>query len=332
VSVSAYDSGSVAPPGGRQNPAVGQLLDAFESFAEHLGAVEWTAVALALICHVGKLVARTRAWRNILAASYPDSVVRWRSMLGAYVAGMGVNALLPVRGGDVLKLYLVKHRVEGSSYPTLAATLLVETLFDMVVAAALLVWALELGVLPGLDIIPRLPAIDWLWLFQYPRAAAAVGVAALLFGFVLGLWAARRIEDFRRRVAQGFAIMRSPSRYLRQVVAWQALDWGLRLLTIWFFLDAFGITRTVENTLLVQVTQSLSTILPLTPAGIGTEQALLVYVLDGEASAGALLSFSVGMKVALISFNVALGGIAIAVMLRTLHWRTLIERDAARPS
>jgi uncharacterized membrane protein YbhN (UPF0104 family) len=78
------------------------------------------------------------------------------------------------------------------------------------------------------------------------------------------------------------------------------------------------------------VTQSLSTIVPLTPAGIGTEQALVVYVLAGEASSSALLSFSVGMKIALIAANVALGAAALALMHRTLRWRSVVERETAR--
>ena len=71
-------------------------------------------------------------------------------MLGAYLAGVGLNAITPARSGDVLKLYLVKHRVEGSTYPTLAATLVVETLFDAAVGIALLAWAVYLGVLPNI--------------------------------------------------------------------------------------------------------------------------------------------------------------------------------------
>ena len=55
-----------------------------------------------------------------------------RTIAGAYLAGVGVNAIMPARGGDVLKLYLVQDRVEGTTYPTLGATLIVETLFDMV--------------------------------------------------------------------------------------------------------------------------------------------------------------------------------------------------------
>jgi hypothetical protein len=38
------------------------------------------------------------------------------------------------------------------------------------------------------------------------------------------------------------------------------------------------------------------------------------------------------MKVALVATNVALGATALALMLRTLRWRRLVEREAGRPS
>jgi uncharacterized membrane protein YbhN (UPF0104 family) len=306
---------------------VSGLFDAARAFFDGLGSIGWGALAIAVGCHLLKSVARTRAWRNTIAAAYPEATVRWRTVLGAYLAGVGVNSILPARGGDALKLYLVRHRVEGATYPTLAATLLVEMIFDVAMATALLVWALSLGVLPGVDVLPSLPAIDWLWLFRYPRAATAVIVAALVLSFVLGVWASRHIAAFKERVAQGFAIVRTPGLYLRRVVAWQALDWVLRIVTIGFFLEAFGIDTGVRNALLVQVTQSLATIVPLTPGGIGTEQALLVYVLRGEATGSALLGFSVGMKATLLVVNLAVGSLAIAVMLRTLRWRRHVESD-----
>jgi uncharacterized membrane protein YbhN (UPF0104 family) len=306
---------------------VDSLRRAIESFFEYIDAISWDALALALVCHLCKVVARTRSWRNILAASYPDARVRWPGVFGAYVAGVGVNAVVPARGGDVLKLFLIRRRIADSTYPTLAATLLVETLFDFVVASLLVLWALQQGVLPGLDVIPRLPEIDWLYLFQNSTAAEIFASVALVAGFVLGLWASRRIEAFRRRVAQGFAILRQPRRYVRGVVAWQMLDWAFRFASLFFFLRAFGLPATAYNTALVQVTQSLSTIVPLTPGGIGTEQALLVYVFSGEASAAAVVSFSVGLKLVLVAVNVALGFTAIVLMLRTLRWREAVERE-----
>ncbi|MBA3329941.1 MAG: flippase-like domain-containing protein [Actinobacteria bacterium] len=304
-----------------------QVLNAVEAFLGHLSAIAWSSLALALACHVAKLFARTRAWRGIIAAAYPGTRVRSRTVLGAYLAGAGVNALVPARGGDLLKLYLVKHRVEGATYPTLGATLLLEAVFDAVVATLLLLWALQQGVFPSLDVLPDLPGVDWGYLFRHPELAAALGVFALVAAFLLGVWAAPRVSAFRTRVRQGFAVLADPWRYLRGVVAWQALDWMLRIATLLLFLDAFGIGADLRDAFLVQAAESLSTVLPLTPGGIGTEQALLVYVLRGEASTSALLSFSVGMKISLIVVNVALGMAALALMLRTLRFRRLLERE-----
>jgi uncharacterized membrane protein YbhN (UPF0104 family) len=303
------------------------VLHALTAFFDHLRAIAWAPVLLALLCQLAKTVARTRAWRNVLAAAYPEARVRWRSVYGACLAGAGVNAIVPVRGGDVLRLFLVKRRIEGATYATLASSLLVESIVDFALSGLLLIWALQQHVLPGVNVLHRLPSVDWFWLFRHPRAAAIAIPATLVGAFVLGLWAARRIEEFRTRVAQGVVILRTPRRYLRSVVAWQLADWLLRLATIYFFLRAFHVTANLDNALKVQVTQSLSTIVPLTPAGIGTEQVLVAYVLAGQASRAALISLSVGMKVILSILNVALGGLAIAVMLRTLHWRHAVAVD-----
>jgi uncharacterized membrane protein YbhN (UPF0104 family) len=311
---------------------VQSLLDALDAFRNYVDSIAYGALGLALLCHLGKIIARTRAWRNIVGAAYPDVEVRWRTILAGYLAGVGVNAIVPARGGDVLKLFIVKRRVEGATYPTLAATLLVETIFDFAVATALLVWALSTGVLPGRDVLPNLPEIDWLYLFQHPRVAAVVGVVALVAALAVSVGARRRVEAFRDRVAQGFAVLRPPRRYLREVVPWQALDWAFRIATIYFFLRAFGLEAGVENAFRVQVTQSLSTILPLTPGGVGTEQALLVYVFHGDAPAAAVLSFSIGMRVVFVAANVLLGFAAIALTLRTLRWRRAVDGEApARP-
>jgi uncharacterized membrane protein YbhN (UPF0104 family) len=122
-------------------------------------------------------------------------------------------------------------------------------------------------------------------------------------------------------VAQAFRVLSPPTRYLRRVAVWQAADWGLRLLTIWFLLAAFHIPQTLENTALVQVSTSVATLLPITPAGVGTEQAFLLYVLSGVASASVLLAFSVGAKLTLTITNVVAGFTAIVLTLRTVRFR-----------
>jgi len=103
-------------------------------------------------------------------AAYPGARLRYRHAVGAYVAGVGVNSVLPARGGDVVKLYLVKHRTEGSTYPTLASTLVVETIFDFFVAGGLMIWALSIGVLPTHQVYARIPTVDWKFFLLHERA------------------------------------------------------------------------------------------------------------------------------------------------------------------
>ncbi len=304
------------------------ITHATDAFFRHLGQVAWLPVLLGLVCQAAKMAARTRAWRNVLAAAYPQSVVRWRSVFGAYAAGAGVNAVLPARSGDLMKLYLVKRRVDGATYSTLAASLLVETIIDLTLSALLLAWALGAHVLPGVRVVRHLPSIDWFWLFRHPRLAVAVLLSAVLVSFLLGVVVAGRFAALRERISQGVAILRTPAAYLRRVAFWQLVDWSLRLATIYFFLRAFHISANLGNALRVQVTQSLSTILPLTPSGIGTKQALSVYVLAGQAPKAALLSFSVGMELILTVWNVTLGFAAVGLMLRTLRWRRALAADA----
>ena len=150
------------------------VLNAFTAFFDHLRAIAWLPVLFALACHLAKIGARTRAWRNILAAAYPDARVLWRSVAGAWVAGAGVNAIVPVRGGDVLKLSIVKRRIEGATYATLASSLLVETIVDLLMSGALLLWALQQNVLPGVRVLQRLPSVDWFWLFRHPPGLSLV--------------------------------------------------------------------------------------------------------------------------------------------------------------
>jgi uncharacterized membrane protein YbhN (UPF0104 family) len=310
---------------------IDSVFHAIGVFIHHLAAVEWKWLALGILCHLGKLVAVSRAWRNIIRAAYPDRPVRWRQMFGAYVAGTGVNAIVPARGGDVVRLYLAKHRVEGSTYTTLVSTSLLQTLFDMAVASCVVLWALTQHVLPGVDILksPSLPALDYGWAFRHPTAGLILFGLLLLFGTALVAWIAERVEEFRARVAQGFAAFGDRSYYVRRVVLWQLVDWTLRLVTVFFFLRAFGIPATVHNALLVQVSQSLATILPISPAGIGTEQALLVYMFREVAAKSTALSFSVGMRVTLIIVNAIVGFGAILFMTGTLRVRRAAQADRA---
>ena len=304
---------------------MGAVFHAIRVFFEQLASVEFGPLALAICCHLLKTLCTSRAWRNAVSSAYPEEPVPWRTMYGAYISAVGVNALVPARGGDAVKLYLAHREIKGATYTTLASTLLVLAIFDSTVAGLLFLYALILGALPGLGALPNLPGFDFRWVGESPELAIALGLALVIFAIFGGVWLRFRAHDLKERVQQGLVALHDRKRYLRTVAAWQAADWTLRLASIWFFLAAFGIEQSLRNVLLVQVTQSLATLVPVSPGGIGTEQAFIVYLFRGQGVArSTLLAFSVGMKLTLMTVNVILGFTALFLMLGHVRWRDVV--------
>jgi uncharacterized membrane protein YbhN (UPF0104 family) len=308
---------------------LGHFFHAVGIFFHHLAAVRWDLLGIALLLHLVKMGFRSYAWRAIILAAYPGSKLKLRSAFGAYVAGVGVNSIVPARGGDVVRLYLVKHRIKDSSYATLTPTLVVETMLDFVVSGAILIWAMAIGALPAHSVYARLPSVDWRLFVRHENVTAILLVVlafAALAGFV---WARFHWDSFKERVGRGFAILHDRSALVLHVLFPQAISWGFRIASIFFFLEAFGVPGTLHNALLAQVVDSLATLFPATPGGAGTKQGLTEYLFRGHGiSATLLLAFSVGMNIAIVVANVAMGLIAIGLMAGTFSFKRL--RTASR--
>lgn len=298
------------------------LWNAIEAFADSLASVGFGALFVATLFHAANLTLRTRAWTTILQAAYPTRRIRWRDVFGAYCSGVGVNGVAPARAGDAVKLLLVHSRIEGATYPTLTASLLAETVFDMGIGLLLLLWAWQIGVADGL---PGAGLFEFSWVTAHPQTVFTVLV--LLAGAVAALLIlhGHRVRAFWGRVEQGLAILRDRRRYFRQVASVQGAGWVCRLLAALFYLKAFNVDATLENALLVLVVSSVATSLPLTPGGLGPKQALAVVVLGAAGTRSEVLAFSVGMEVSILIFNLALAAICLSVMLRGMSIREAIR-------
>src|SRR4030081_1868166 len=171
-------------------PSVGSLgsslnafFDAVSTFFSNLAEVKWEALILALAIHFVHICCRGRGWFNTLRAAYPDGSFRYRRILGPYMAGAGVNSVVPIRGGDVVKIYLAKHSIEGSHYPTVTSSFFVESIFDLSIGAFVMLFAITQGALPSLPTLPNLPAFDLAFWAQHPRFGLFV-VTVLALGLL----------------------------------------------------------------------------------------------------------------------------------------------------
>lgn len=307
-----------------------RVLDGIDAFLDRLASVELLPLAIAVLFQLAKLACTSMAWRNVLAAAYPERDVPRRSILAAYLAGVGVNAIVPMRAGDAVRIVLAHRAVADSTYTTVVSTTLVLSIFDVVAASCILAWAaLTQDALPPIGALPDLRSFDFAWLLDHPLAAELLLAGLLIAVVVFGIWIHGHVLDFWARVRQAFAVVTTPARYVGSVAVWQAGDWACRLVAIWFMLDAFDIPQSIQNVLLVQASASVATLLPLTPAGIGTEQAFLLYVFRGAVANSQLLAFSVGMKLMTVGTNVVAGFSAIGLTLRTVRLSHALEQKKA---
>jgi uncharacterized membrane protein YbhN (UPF0104 family) len=300
-------------------------------FFAHLSDIQWTAFGLALCCLAAMQLARAWAWRNVLHAAYPEVRISFLQLSAAYLAGAGINAIVPAHAGDVTKVFLVKRQIPHSSYPAVTSSFLVQTVFDTTVGLLVLLYAITQGLLPEPPRLPNLPAFEISFWAEHPQVFLIV-TAALLLAIAIAIYLlAHRVRAFWDRVKQGVVILTTPRRYLRQVAAWQGVGWLFRFAAFWLFLEAFGIGGSVGNVMLVMSVQAIANIVPFTPGGAGAQQALLVATLHGPTRT-AVLSFSVGTQIAMAAWSVVLGFVAILLVFRTTDWRGLIRQAEAEAS
>jgi glycosyltransferase 2 family protein len=305
--------------------SIDRFEHAAQAFFNNLADIGWLAISLALVLWVAQLVARSHGWANALRASYPDTKVDERFITASFLAGAGINGIMPAHIGDAVKIVLAKRSIRGSSYPAIASSFAVLTPFDVVFGICVLGYAFTQGLLPRPPELPQIPAFEISFWARNPEVLlftiTVIGIGVVIAVATL----ADNVEAFWRRIKQGVTILTDPPRYLREVAAWQLVGWLCRFTSFWLFLDAFHIGGSVGNVLLVMSVQAISTTLPFTPGGAGAQQALLVATLSG--SAAAVLSFSVGQQVAVVVFVALVGFAALAIVFRITDWRKLLRES-----
>lgn len=295
--------------------SLSSFWDALVAFGNALGSVALFPLAVGLAFHMAGLLLRGVAWRNIIQAGIPEEKVPAAPVMGGLLAGTGLNGVIPARGGDILKLFLVHSKVRRTTYPMLVSSLLPETLFNTVMALLLLVWAWQLGVLPSAPELPGISAFELSYAARYPEATGVVIILVVAALAAITIIQRPRLARVWAGLSDGLAILRDPRTYLRTVVSVQALAWTARVVSAWFFLDAFGLDASVRNALIVVMVQGISSALPLTPGGVGPKQALLVVLFGGDAAQSTVLAFSVGMEVATVTLQFVVGILVAGSML-----------------
>jgi uncharacterized membrane protein YbhN (UPF0104 family) len=316
---------------------VGDSFDSFfnavDEFFANLTSVRLLPLLLALALFTSYLTLRARASFNILSAAYPDERLSFRRIWGAYFAGYGFNAVIPARGGDVVRLFLTRNSIPNASYPAVAATFVVELIFDVTMGSLILLFAFTQGVFPKPPDFANLNAFDLSYLAQHPEFALFL-VTLLAVGGMAGFaLLSFRARAFWERVRQGFSILQDRERYVREVFLVQLGGWCFRFAAFWMLLEAFNVGGSVKNVLLVLGVNAVSAAVPFTPQGAGVQQALISQVFRTTAPAATVAAYSVGQQIAIGALTFGIGFASIVWIFRFRSFKEVVARgqeDRAR--
>jgi hypothetical protein len=293
----------------------------FAQFAHAFSHLVLWAYLLGILTSLAQPAVRSRAWRNLLAATFPEANVRWRDAYGATLVKSGAGTFLPMHGDEAVRVGLMKDRIEGASTAAVAATAGVDALFDVLLTA----------VLVGLSAWLGASVVDWHEIAAHPVKPilfAALVLAAIVMA-VIGL--RRKARGLGDELKRGVVIFEHRGAYTRAVLGWQLADFALQLATLYLMLLAFGFgAATLVSVVLIRTAQRVTVSLP----GFletGSQQAMIVAILSqGGFPAGQAFGFGFGSKVTHSGLNVILALIAARVMTGPLHLGAQIGKKLRR--
>lgn len=302
---------------------------AISDFFDHLAAVNWIWLSAGLLAITGYLTIRCIASRNVLRATFPDSRVPFIRIWGAYIAGFGFNGVVPAHAGSVIRLFLTKTSINKSSYPAVASSFAVESIFDWIIVIPVMAYAFSQGVFPKPPDFAKISAFDLSYFASHFRLTLfLITVAAILI--ILGFaFLSSHVRAFWLRIRQGFTILRDRPRYLREVFVIQLGAWVCRCGAFWCFLDAFHIGGSIRNVLLVMGVSAVSSVVPFTPGGAGVQQALLLAVFAHTASSATVAAYSVGQQVAIAAWGFLIGFLCVVFIFRFRSFKEVVQKGKA---
>lgn len=272
-------------------------------------SVSLPLLVVALALQTGQTLLNAAAWWNVLRAAYPAAPPAFRHVLGAYGGGVALNVVLPAQGGTVAMLALYRARIEGATVLGIVGAALVQSLFFIVVGTA--VWA---GLVASR---PQAFDVKFAWIHDHPAFALAVAIVVVILARTI--W-----RHFRTRLAaltEGGAILHTPRRYVRDVLALQLAAYFLRMGVFSTFMRAYGVPVSIGSVLFLMAISAVSSTFSATPGGVGTQQALASVALRSTASSRTIAGYSLGQQLILGAWDLAFGLV--------LLWST-IGREATR--
>ncbi|HEX8795503.1 MAG TPA: lysylphosphatidylglycerol synthase transmembrane domain-containing protein [Polyangiaceae bacterium] len=242
-------------------------------------------LVLAAALSFGMQVAKSAYWRTILA---PMKVVPLRTMLWYTVAANGTSLVLPMRGGEALRVWWLK-RAHGIPLTALGAAVAFEKVFDLT--------ALVLVVSPLPWLLPDQP---WLGRLRWALPVVLLVVVALVLLARRGRATVKWLADLKLFDDAGPVV---------RAFGFVMVSWAADVTMILLVLHSVGIPAHLEAALFVLLSVNLAIAIPAAPGNLGSHELgaglalTTLHVAEAPAAAFAILYHGVQIAMLLVAWS-----------------------------
>jgi uncharacterized membrane protein YbhN (UPF0104 family) len=274
-----------------------------------LGEIPAWAIVAGVLLQTANTALAALAWFGILRAS-PLGGVNYRIVLASYATAVALNSFLPANIGTWVMLLMFTALFAGATFPMMFSGIIVQKIPFTVFSVALYLY-LFLSVAGSFSV--KLG-------FLSDHTGLVVGILAggvFLLVFLARIFR-KKLEGLREQVMDGGAILRTPRRFLLDVVAPSLGSYLARLAIVGVFLAAYGIPATFHDVATVTASNSISNTVSATPGGVGVTQALNSVALAGSTDAATATAYSISQQLVTSAWNVVF---AVVMVSWVFGWR-----------
>lgn len=262
---------------------------------EALRTADYTYLLPTIALLVAGLVTRAFRWRLLLAGAMP--LGRAFSIMNvAYL----VNGVLPLRIGEVARVYLASRLRKPVPIPQTASTIIVERLLDLLAVVLMVLLALTMGPVPDqLRAVSGIAAVFAIggFLFLVALAANRTLAEGLIAWLLERLPFLERlpITQWSQQFLDGLMPLTAPNT-LFLAFAWTGISWILSIAAGYVLMFAFFPEANLAATMLYIAAAAFAIAVPAVPGNIGTYEASILLALSAmgyDEAAAVSVAFAV---------------------------------------
>ncbi|HEY2714965.1 MAG TPA: YbhN family protein [Solirubrobacterales bacterium] len=295
--------------------------DWIEELFDKLGEIPAWAIVAGVLLQSTQTALAALAWFGILRAAPIGPGVRYRIVLASYATAVALNSFLPANIGTWVMLLMFTTLFAGATFTMMLSGIVVQkipfTAFNLALYLYLFLtvagsFSVKLG-----------------FLSDHTGLVVGILIGGVVLLVLLGRAFRQRLEALWSQVVKGGAVLKTPRRFLLDVVAPSLGSYLARLAIVAVFLGAYSIPVTFHNVATVTASNSISNSVSATPGGVGVTQAMNSVALAGSTNAATATAYSISQQIVTSAWNVVFAVVLVSWVFGWSGGKALVESSYA---